>query len=115
MLDVDKWPILYQVLTGVGVVVGSILAGLLGIRAGRKAPGDERDAELAAAHAKIRDNELRREFEQIISATRRSFFDEGDKIRSDFKGELDDARKRIADMEREVAILKMTRRRGSAE
>lgn len=99
MQDIGSWPAWLQWIVAFGALIGSAVAAAIGARVARSKPPSSTDNDLLEARATIRDNVLRHDFEQVVSASRKSFYE--------LFGRLEE---RVRKLEQEVSVLRSRRR-----
>ncbi len=128
MFDFDKWPAPIQWLLGIGVVLGGFVSAWFGSRASRNAPIEDsrsqireeerqrierariEERERVELQAKVREDSIRRDFADAISAARKSFYDEFRRIDDEFTHKHEQLDERLRKTETEVEVLKAARR-----
>lgn len=109
MQDIDKWPWVVQIAFLIGGGIAAGFMAVLGRKASQKPAYDEgseerslireQQARLLAAEAEVAENRIRKDFEQALAATRRSFYDQSERFGEKIDDRIRDLEKRIHDLE----------------
>lgn len=108
MPDFDKWQSIVQTAGILGGIIGGALLALFGKRATQKSSDDEPErglvreerARLLALQNQVAEDRMRRDWEAALGATRKSFYDQSQKLSDEFKADYKRLDDRLRELER---------------